>query len=163
MILEEFGKPILAPPHHWLHFNLSHCNDLAAIAICAYGPVGIDLESMNRAEGLLECETSFCHPEEIADLPGEASARAFQLLRIWTAKEAVLKALGTGLSHPPEEVRIRFGLPTSTAVSKTLLLGINDQRLHSLEDPALTEHQAVVSAPKSVMEIEILKGFLNHP
>ena len=82
-------------------------------------------------------------------------ARASQLLRIWTAKEAVLKALGTGLSHPPESVRICFLPARSTASSELPLAGIDSQRLHELDHPALAGHRAVVSAPRSVKRIEI--------
>lgn len=155
LILSKNGKPLLAPPYDSLHFNLSHCSDLAIVALSAEGPVGIDLESLDRAPDLLECEATFCHPREISELPSETSARASQLLRIWTAKEAVLKALGTGLSHPPESVRICFLPARSTASSELPLAGIDSQRLHELDHPALAGHRAVVSAPRSVKRIEI--------
>ena len=75
LILSENGKPLLAPPYDSLHFNLSHCSDLAIVALSAEGPVGIDLESLDRAPDLLECEATFCHPLEISELPSETSAR----------------------------------------------------------------------------------------
>ncbi len=156
LVYSEHGKPVLAPPYDSLHFNLSHCADRAIVALCTDGPLGVDLESLDRARELLECETSFCHPGEISALPVERTARASQLLRIWTAKEAVLKALGTGLSHPPETVRIHFRQSTATAVSDQALAGIDSQRLHELEHPALVCHRAVVSAPHSVSVIEII-------
>ena len=99
LVYSEHGKPMLAPPYDSLHFNLSHCADRAIIALCTDGPLGVDLESLDRAQDLLECETTFCHPREISMLPVERTARASQLLRIWTAKEAVLKALEIS---PPE-------------------------------------------------------------
>jgi 4'-phosphopantetheinyl transferase len=153
LILSENGKPLLTPPFDSLHFNLSHCSDLAIVALCAAGPVGVDLESLDRAPDLLECEATFCHPREISELPSETSMRASQLLRIWTAKEAVLKALGTGLSHAPEHVRIHFRPSRSTAISDSPLAGIDRQRLHELVHPALARHRAVVCTPQSVREI----------
>jgi 4'-phosphopantetheinyl transferase len=155
LILSEFGKPALAPPFDSLHFNLSHCSNLAAIALGTDGPVGIDLEKLNRAPDLLECESTFCHPAEARDLPDETTSRARQLLRIWTAKEAVLKALGTGLSHPPESTRIVFDKPTCHAVSDSVLAGIEIQRLHELDFPELAGYQAFVSAPVSVHLINL--------
>lgn len=154
LILSENGKPLLAPPYDSLHFNLSHCPDLAIVALCAGGPVGIDLESLDRATDLLECESTFCHPLEISALPSETRARASQLLRIWTAKEAVLKALGTGLSHPPESVRVCFRASRSTASSDSPLAGIDGQRLYEVAHPALAGHRAFVSAPRSTNHIE---------
>ncbi|MFT4175836.1 MAG: 4'-phosphopantetheinyl transferase superfamily protein [Luteolibacter sp.] len=106
LITSPFGKPLLAPPYDFLHFNLSHSPDLAVLAISDEGPVGIDLEPLSRAASLLGCESSFCHPREIENLPEESNARANKLLEIWTAKEAVLKALGTGLSIAPETIFI---------------------------------------------------------
>jgi 4'-phosphopantetheinyl transferase len=73
----EFGKPALSPPWDGLHFNLSHCRDLALIALCGDGAVGVDVEPADRAASLLGCEDAFCHPEEIAQLPAdETSGRA---------------------------------------------------------------------------------------
>ncbi len=146
IILSEFGKPLLAPPYDRVHFNLSHCPGLAIVALCHDGPVGVDLEPLDRAPDLLECEATFCHPQEIKALPAEITARASQLLRIWTAKEAVLKALGTGLSHPPETVRILFQPPVGTATSDEPLAGIGEQHLHELDHPALAGYRAVLSA-----------------
>lgn len=154
--LTALGKPILPPPYDSLHFNLSHCNDLVMIAICHAGPVGIDLESRNRASELFGCEPTFCHPQEISALPIEKIARCSELLRVWTAKEALLKALGTGLSHPPDTVRINFQSPVSIAVSNAPLPGIGDQRLHELNHPRLACYQAFISVPTSVDNLKFI-------
>lgn len=156
LIFSEYGKPALAPPYHFLHFNLSHCHDLAVIAMSLDGPVGIDLEATGRAPDLLECEATFCHPAEILALPDERENRSCQLLRIWTAKEALLKALGTGLSHPPESVRILFGNPIGTGISERPLAGIEDQRLHEPLHARLGDYQTFVSAPSSVTRIQLI-------
>ena len=158
LVLSEFGKPSLPPPFDSIHFNLSHCTGLAVVALGIDGPVGIDLEKLDRAPDLLECESTFCHPEEVRNLPDETSLRSRQLLRIWTAKEAVLKALGAGLSHPPENTRIVFDEPTSYAVSDSSLPGIEIQRLHELDFPELAGYQAFVSAPDSVRWINFSVG-----
>lgn len=155
LVLSSYGKPALAPPYESIHFNLSHCSDLAVVAVGVDGPVGIDLEKSDRAMDLLECESTFCHPEEIQHLPNESTLRARQLLRIWTAKEAVLKALGTGLSHPPDATRILFRKPVSHAVSDRPVAGIADQRLHEVALPGFLDYQVFVSVPNSVHSIEI--------
>ncbi|MGL4400839.1 MAG: 4'-phosphopantetheinyl transferase family protein [Luteolibacter sp.] len=153
IILSEFGKPGLAPPFDSIHFNLSHCTGLAVVAVSIDGPVGIDLEPLDRARDLLECESTFCHPAEVRELPVEIPQRACQLLRIWTAKEAVLKAMGTGLSHPPEDTRIIFEKARIRAVSDSPLPGLEIQRLHELDFPELAGHRGFVSAPDSVKSI----------
>lgn len=100
------AKPRLGEPYHELHFNLSHSRSLAAVVVCGDGPVGIDAEPLDRAPSLAECRDDFCHPAEIAALPADAAALEQALLEIWVAKEALLKALGTGLGFPPRQLRI---------------------------------------------------------
>ncbi len=148
------GKPLLAPPHSDLHFNLSHCSDLGLVALCHDGPVGIDLESLGRAEDLLECETMFCHPAEIEILPETSPARASRLLEIWTAKEAILKALGTGLASQPELLKMKWSDSTAAAETDHLFPGIGDQKILRLHHPRLVAHLAVVSVPNSVKCVE---------
>ncbi|MCH7226405.1 4'-phosphopantetheinyl transferase family protein [Haloferula sp. A504] len=99
------GKPRVDQPG--LEFNLSHSETLAALVVSDAGPVGVDLEPLDRAPTLLECEDSFCHPAERAELPVDTGSRAIALLHLWTAKEALLKAVGTGLQFPPTELIVR--------------------------------------------------------
>ena len=165
LFLTEFGKPVIAPPLAYLHFSLSHCDDLALVAWCVDGPVGVDVEPISRAASLLGCESTFCHPGELAVLAPGQSARGLQLLELWTAKEALLKALGTGLSHPPEWVRIRSAASNLSATSDTPLPGIDGQALHRLRHPALAAHCAALSAPASIHRIEIIppQGWTSGP
>ena len=155
LIFSEFGKPLLAPPFDSIHFNLSHCPDLAIVALGNDGPLGVDIESTSRASELLGCENSFCHPEEIRSLSADPDARAVQLLRIWTAKEALLKALGTGLSQPPEEVQIVFGELNAVASSSQSLAGIEQQLIWGLENPVFNGYRVAVSAPSCSTTIQI--------
>jgi 4'-phosphopantetheinyl transferase len=137
IIISPSGKPLLAPPLDSIHFNLSHSRELALIAVNPHSPVGIDLEPLNRAPSLIGCESTFCHPEEIASLPTEEVARADELLRLWTAKEAYVKALGTGFSTPPETIRIL------TRHDGIFVAGSADGiSLVRLQHPALNQHLA---------------------
>ena len=102
------GKPILgtlsdgegsSSPPAALHFNLTHCEDLGWLAMGPV-PVGIDVERIRELEDLLPLIQSHCTADEIDTLialPQEERAAAF--LRIWTRKEAVLKAWGTGIGE----------------------------------------------------------------
>lgn len=91
------GKPRLAD-HPGLHFNLSHSGELAVIATSTLGEVGIDLEALRPRPDLLPVARRFFAAEEAAMVEafdGAARSRAF--LRVWTRKEAVLKATGRGI------------------------------------------------------------------
>jgi 4'-phosphopantetheinyl transferase len=146
----EFGKPSLSPPWNDLHFNLSHCRDLALIALSRDGAVGVDVEPANRAASLLGCEDAFCHPDEISGLPADESPRAAMLMEIWTKKEALLKALGTGFSLAAQSVSV--AAPPLSYAGDPRFRGF---RLHRLTHALLERHPAFLAAPGSVGRIEI--------
>lgn len=91
------GKPLLAD-HPGLHFNLSHSGERAVLALCEDGEVGVDLESVRHRSQVLPVALRFFADAEaaaVAACEGEAQVATF--LRIWTRKEAVLKATGRGM------------------------------------------------------------------
>ncbi len=146
----EFGKPRLAAPFDDLHFNLSHCHDLALIALCPDGPVGVDIEPADRASSLLGCESAFCHPDEMASLPDDETARAGMLLDCWTAKESLLKAVGTGFSLAAQSVSV--AAPPESFAADPRFAPFLLQRLSEL---ALNRHVACLAVPRSVIEVSI--------
>lgn len=159
--ISPYGKPLLAAPYGHLHFNLSHSESLALVAVSTDGPVGIDLEPLTRAADLLDYQRSFCHPLEITRLQSVPRKHLAELLlEIWTYKEALLKAIGTGLFHPPETLRIHPGpaaRKTMTATSDDPLPGIEHQRLHRIRHADLAQYIATLSAPPSIRRIEIIR------
>jgi 4'-phosphopantetheinyl transferase len=115
----KHGKPELAPPPPGAEvgaargsqglprFNLAHRDGVALLTIHPRHDIGIDVEriapeSERSWSKLLE---RICHPSEAREANAEARAigsRAFY--ERWVGKEAVLKALGFGLSVSPAEV-----------------------------------------------------------
>ncbi|WP_128290874.1 4'-phosphopantetheinyl transferase family protein [Afifella aestuarii] len=87
-------------------FNLAHAGDLAAVALCRGGEVGIDIEAETAGHielrGILSAEE-----EQQLHLLGLSPDRSV-LLQIWVWKEAVLKASGLGLSVDPAKVVLTF-------------------------------------------------------
>jgi 4'-phosphopantetheinyl transferase len=99
------GKPRLAPAGGPC-FNLSHAGELVVIAISA-GEVGVDIEPETSAPAALEAAAIACTPAEAAALDRlPAEQRPSAALRLWTAKEAYLKATGEGLSVAPDQIEI---------------------------------------------------------
>jgi 4'-phosphopantetheinyl transferase len=99
------GKPLLPE----LEFNLSHCEDLALIAVSRGSRVGVDLERVRVLEDAGELVARFFSPSEHAAyerlLPGEQPQAFFNL---WTRKEAWLKATGDGIGHLLNQVEVSF-------------------------------------------------------
>jgi 4'-phosphopantetheinyl transferase len=63
-------------------------------------PIGVDIELMRRAGGELELARSFFSDAEYRALEGQENSRLLQsFYKIWTCKEAILKALGVGISE----------------------------------------------------------------
>lgn len=104
----EHGKPY-APDLGGIEFNLSHSGRHALIAIARDQPVGVDLEMQGRKRSVDDiAQRYFCAAESraLSALPAELRAAAF--LRLWTGKEAVLKALGEGLSFGLDRVEFEL-------------------------------------------------------
>ncbi len=81
-----------------VHFNLSHTRGMVAVAVAPFEH-GLDVEPLDRTVNLSIAGRYFC-PKEIAwlgGLPEERRGEGF--LRLWTLKEAFIKATGLGLSQ----------------------------------------------------------------
>ena len=96
-IYGDHGKPDLKS--RGVHFNLSHSDHRAIIAVTRVAPVGVDVERMNPDRANPDIARRFFAAQEIADLNGlTASEYTNAFFQCWARKEAVLKAVGTGIS-----------------------------------------------------------------
>lgn len=98
-----YGKPSLREGQGAgdLRFNLSHSGSLAAYAFTLGREVGIDIEHMREEFAGLDVARQFFSANEVerlTSLPQCSRVRGF--FNCWTRKEAYVKALGEGLSHP---------------------------------------------------------------
>lgn len=111
LVAGEHGRPRLADASAtMLDFNWSHCVDHAAVALARGLAPGIDIERLDARANALHLAQRYFHPAEtaaLAALPAEDRPRAF--LELWTAKEAVLKALGRGLAFGLHRLRLSRG------------------------------------------------------
>lgn len=103
-----YGRPVLAGGHDpSLDFNWSHSGADALVAVGRHVAPGVDLECLRpRPRALAIAERYFSAEEAaaLAALPPTARSAAF--LELWTAKEAVLKALGRGLAFGLDRLSI---------------------------------------------------------
>ena len=92
------GKPALSPGGG-LEFNLSHSGDLAVIALAHDREVGVDVERLrplSSAQRIAERLWSSGEAAALGTLDEDARLTAF--FATWTRKEAVVKALGEGIT-----------------------------------------------------------------
>ncbi|WP_086998394.1 4'-phosphopantetheinyl transferase family protein [Rhizobium sullae] len=106
-----FGKPQIAGSNRrQLHFNLSHTETTAMLAVSDHYHVGIDIETIKPLKE--DIAGHFFSPKEymtLKMLAPEAYLQGFYCL--WTRKEAFLKALGVGLSLPLDAFDIAITAP----------------------------------------------------
>lgn len=104
----EHGRPALALPHDQsLGFNWSHTGGQAVIAVGRHLTPGIDVERRRPRPRALQIAQRYFSQDEsaaLARLPETEREHAF--LRVWTAKEAVVKALGRGLAFGLDRLSI---------------------------------------------------------
>jgi 4'-phosphopantetheinyl transferase len=103
--VNAFGKPSLAGTAggQKTTFNLSHSGDLVVIAIATGRDLGIDVEAIRPISDVETIAQRHFAPAERARLADAAAAdRDLLFLRLWTRKEAYVKAVGRGLSIPLE-------------------------------------------------------------
>ena len=91
------GKPYL--DGGGIHFNVSHCGGTGLLAFTRAGEIGVDVEVVRPdVEGLEIAAQSFhAHEIEFIASADDTEEQARRFTRLWTRKEAVLKATGAGI------------------------------------------------------------------
>ena len=104
------GKPALAPPADGLRFNVAHTGEVLLVAVVSGREVGIDVEPVGRGRPLASIAHSWLAGAESPALERvPIQEREQALLRLWTLKEAYLKATGVGLNAELRDVVVRLG------------------------------------------------------
>lgn len=127
-VLNSYGKPRVrqGPLAQALHFNLAHSGQVCGVAVCLTGDIGLDIETIDMPPWEIEPDVfNEREREELASHTGFERQLAFY--RGWTRKEAVIKAMGLGLSFPLHD------LDVDLAQTQTRL-----RRLASDQDPCWT-------------------------
>ncbi len=89
----ESNKPYIANPNGF-KFNVSHCGNTVVMATTSKYDIGIDIEAIDSnidIDGMGKIVFSQSENELINNSPDK-------FFRLWTKKEALIKAVGTGFS-----------------------------------------------------------------
>ena len=106
------GKPSLTPSA--LRFNLSHSHGIGLCAVTLGREVGVDVEGIRPLDDLEDLAERVFSARERAALHSLAGTeRVSGFFTAWARKEAFIKALGEGLSHPLDrfDVTLTPGAP----------------------------------------------------
>lgn len=132
------GKPALGS---WqastgLHFNLSHSGDHALVVVSMGREVGVDIEAQDQwSDRAIEVLPQFSPAEQqaLAAMTGVTRLQAFY--RCWVRKEALLKALGTGLSIGLDRFTVSVGEQAELLASDLPELSTLPWALQTLDQP----------------------------
>ena len=103
------GKPSLggALARSGLQFNLAHSGGLAVFAVARDRPVGVDVEQLRPMPDLSELIDRYFSASECAEMKSLAEDEGLRgFFKIWTRKEALLKATGEGITGLPGAVDV---------------------------------------------------------
>lgn len=111
----EFGKPYITNSN--LSFNVSHSDNQALVAVSFHKELGVDIEcwrTLDNLEALVQRNFSDDEKKCWLELPDVQREAVF--FRLWTCKEAFIKATGRGLGmgvsrcgfelEPPHEIKL---------------------------------------------------------
>ncbi|XVE75949.1 hypothetical protein DITRI_Ditri12bG0133400 [Diplodiscus trichospermus] len=114
-----YGKPEVewqnednsSPPP--LHFNISHTSSMIGCGVTVNVPIGIDVEEKQRRikNNIVAFAQRYFSPYEVKLLTAisDPEVQCQEFIKLWTLKEAYVKALGKGFSAVPfKTFTIRF-------------------------------------------------------
>ena len=105
----SYGKPFAQVDEmpNPISFNVSHSGSHGLIAVAPHGRLGVDIEERTSRDDLKSLSDAVLGPNEereFALLRGNRRTHFF--FRMWTMKEALIKALGVGFSQDPAKFEV---------------------------------------------------------
>ncbi|MBR2938657.1 MAG: 4'-phosphopantetheinyl transferase superfamily protein, partial [Kiritimatiellae bacterium] len=101
-----------------LDIAIAHTSQFVVAVAAANARVGVDVESVSR-DLSEEFAVGVFTPDEL-ELAAKAASSSRALVRFWCAKEAVSKALGTGIRYSPREMVVTRFQPDAGVVTVRL-------------------------------------------
>lgn len=107
--ISRYGKPALQDSckDNSIHFNISNSENICVCAFGQYSEIGIDIEKIHDLPDMDRIIARFFSEEEkrrFCSLPLPGRTQTF--FKYWARKEALLKAMGMGMSYPLDKIDI---------------------------------------------------------
>ncbi len=150
----EHGKPFLAGGPA---FNQSHSSERVMIGVVADGRLGIDIEKRRTVRLMAEIARKNLAPDEselFRRTPVPDRQRAF--FRLWTCKEAFLKALGVGLTAPLRSFSVDPSRNPRSALVRADAHGEDPADWHVGNVPCSMGAEAAVAIDRPAIAVEPL-------
>ncbi|GLT94720.1 hypothetical protein SLE2022_124480 [Rubroshorea leprosula] len=125
-----------------LHFNLSHTSSMIACGVTMNVPIGIDVEEKQRQlkNNILAFSRRYFSPYEVKILTAisDPEIQHQEFIKLWTLKEAYVKALGRGFSGLPFKTFTIRSKPATTGsfnLSEDFVSKASEIIVESSDDP----------------------------
>lgn len=106
-------------PATGIHFNVSHAGDLIGIAFSSECPVGFDIERIRPMRDAMSI-VNRCFSTEEQQVLAKAADQDDAFFQVWTAKEALVKGTGKGLTSELGAFTVPIGATALTAIRTDL-------------------------------------------
>jgi 4'-phosphopantetheinyl transferase len=158
------GKPALLNPSAALEFNVSHSGDCVLIAVTSGVSCGVDIEHNRSITEEREVTERFFCPRELKWLSRAENG----FYRLWVMKEAIIKAIGLGVSIPLSHVDVTDALEGKTSSITLRTPGVEPQILWLRELFLLSNYAAAVATVRDKRIFRFVpdqseQSFLKHP
>jgi 4'-phosphopantetheinyl transferase len=167
---DSYGKPFLLVPNGATppHFSFTHSRGLVACVVSSDGTVGIDVEAVDAAIDVDRIASRFFSAEESDALHRYSiTERPSRFCELWTLKEALFKAVGTGLSSGLNAVTFRverdqISLTTRTPSFREVPWGFALMDVGGTHKLALAVDARHHSQPVSMTRWDLTRAVVNH-
>ena len=108
--IQAEGKPVLPSAHQksGIDFNFSHSETLFLLGVSTAHWIGVDVEpQIQKTNQIQIAEKIFSEPERKWIDQAEGSQKTERFFRLWSMKEAILKAAAGGVFRHVQEIKLR--------------------------------------------------------
>ena len=154
--LNSFGKPFFNDIP--LHFSITHSGQVAAVAFSKHFSVGIDIELKREVSDMSQLAKRFFADPEVNYLKQfRGEELIINFFRIWSSKEAYIKAIGLGVS----KVLKGFSTVHNNKLSKVVDFEDSSTDYKIMEVEFGFEYASAVCIPSILQEPHITLADLN--
>ena len=116
----DYGKPFIANDNSKLQFNISHSDEVAVFAFSRYNEIGIDIEKIKDIQDM-DGVINICFTDyEKNWYKARRDSNAELFYKVWTAKEAFIKAIGRGFSYNPKNIELTYKSDKQLLISRVI-------------------------------------------
>jgi 4'-phosphopantetheinyl transferase len=154
----ENGKPCIARPveGRCINFNVSHSEGFALFAFVKDSAIGADIEKKRRVPDMIHIaqkiltEKEYCYFKAVPDCE-----KGDVFFRFWTHKEALVKAMGCGLSFPLTSIELGIEIENENKIFHNYTFPGIEKRWTVLSYAPASEYCACVVVENSDVDQKI--------